>query len=88
MLQRAACHSSLVTPTRCLTLLLHNLHVLVACVQEMHGGQLLKISSQAEDDFVRLNLLWTGFFGETCKWRQCPVMCALHNHDSTVGQQA
>lgn len=36
-------------------------------VQEMHGGALLKISSAAEDDFVRLNLLWTGFFGETCE---------------------
>lgn len=36
-------------------------------VQQVHGGQLLKISSQAEDDFVRFNLLWTGFFGETCK---------------------
>lgn len=33
---------------------------------------LLKVSSAAEDDFVRLNLLWTGFFGETCK-------LALHN---------
>lgn len=39
----------------------------VWCVQESHGGQLLKISSAAEDDFVRLNLLWTGFFGETCE---------------------
>jgi hypothetical protein len=39
-----------------------------ACVvQESHGGQLLKVSSAAEDDFVRLNLLWTGFFGETCE---------------------
>jgi hypothetical protein len=37
------------------------------CVQELHGGVLLKISSAAEDDFIRLNLLWTGFFGETCK---------------------
>jgi hypothetical protein len=37
------------------------------CVQELHGGVLLKISSAAEDDVIRLNLLWTGFFGETCK---------------------
>ena len=37
--------------------------------QDLHGGQLVKISSQAEDDFIRLNLLWTGFFGETCERR-------------------
>jgi hypothetical protein len=36
-------------------------------LQELHGGRLLKISSAAEDDFIRLNLLWTGFFGETCE---------------------
>lgn len=40
---------------------------MLGCLQESHGGVLLKISSAAEDDFVRLNLLWTGFFGETCE---------------------
>lgn len=37
------------------------------CLQDLHGGVLLKVSSAAEDEFVRLNLLWTGFFGETCE---------------------
>jgi hypothetical protein len=31
------------------------------------GGQLLKVTSAAEDEFVRLNLLWTGFGGEICE---------------------
>lgn len=36
------------------------------CMQSI-GGQLLKVTSAAEDEFVRLNLLWTGFGGEICE---------------------
>jgi hypothetical protein len=67
----------------CLTL---SSHVLLSCVyitQEVHGGQLLKISSQAEDDFVRLNLLWTGFFGETCEYHRLGRACSTGKACST-----
>jgi hypothetical protein len=48
------------------------------CLQDLHGGVLLKISTAAEDDFVRLNLLWTGFFGETCEPDALSYMLLSH----------
>lgn len=62
MVSRLGAAPAVTRPAPCLL----TLHVGCCRPQQVHGGRLLKVLSQAEDDFVVKNLLWTGFFGETC----------------------